>query len=210
MSPCAVELPDPVGMRGRWAALAAVRAARGWEKRCYARGSLWHYDNGGGSWVQLHHLDRGRAVLIGHDRDYSETYFGSAAEYFDEPETDLLAGAPPWWGPPAREAMGAGSWVGFVYGYADGRWLRADYDEPDGFTSVGLPALSDEDTRADVLAHVADAPGVVGEPSPSSVDALIAADGRITSVQLAAVIGTGGWSVPSGVEAAQVFLAAPC
>jgi hypothetical protein len=117
-----LDLPQPRRMRGRWAAFAAVCAARGWGDDCHADGPVWHFDDGGGNWADLHHVGAGRAVLIGHDHEYSDTYFAAAAEYFEKPETDLLGGAPDWWAPPARAALDRGLWVGFVYGYEDGVW----------------------------------------------------------------------------------------
>jgi hypothetical protein len=160
-------LPQPRRMRGRWAAFAAVCAARGWGDGCNADGPVWHFDDGGGNWADLHHVGAGRAVLIGHDHEYSDTYFDAAAEYFQEPETDLLAEAPGWWAPPALAAIGRGLWVGFVYGYEDGVWRRAEYEVSDGFTSVGLPAVDDEGCRELVIAHVKDAPGLAGRaPDP--------------------------------------------
>ncbi|WP_181783428.1 proteophosphoglycan 5, partial [Pseudonocardia pini] len=168
-----LDLPTPAEMRGRWAAFAAVCAARGWGDGCRADGPRWHYDDGGGNWADLHLFPGERAVLLGNDHEYSETYFRGAAEYFGEPETDLLAGAPDWWAPPAEAAMAAGEWVGFVYGF-DGGWQRAEYAIPDGFASVGLPAVSDEACRDLALAFVEKAPGLEGrDPDPRAVDALV-------------------------------------
>jgi hypothetical protein len=91
-------------MHGRWAAFAAVCAARGWADACHITGSMWHFDDGGGNLVDLHHVGDGRAVLVGHDHEYSETYHVAAEESFGEEETDLLAGTPQWWVPPAERA----------------------------------------------------------------------------------------------------------
>lgn len=61
-------------------------------------------------------LPQGRALLFGHDHEYSDAYYGEAAVYFGEPETDLLAQAPPWWGEAltAHHSQQLGEWVGFV------------------------------------------------------------------------------------------------
>jgi len=203
----ALELPEPARMRGRWAAAAAIYAARGWAHNCHAAGPIWHYDDGGGNWVQLHHVEQDgkRAVLIAHDHEYSETYFGTAAEYFGEQETDLPADAPAWWGPPARQAMAGDLWVGFVYGYQDGNWQRADYDLDDGFASVALPAASAERSREHIGSVAADAPGLSGTPDPATIDALIAADGLVTATHVTAVIGPTGWSPQAGADAARAF-----
>jgi hypothetical protein len=205
----AVDLPEPDAMRGRWAAFAAVCAARGWGDSCHADGPVWHFDDGGGNWADLHHLGDGRAVLVGHDHEYSDTYFRTAAAYFEEPETDLLAGAPAWWAPPAEAAMGRDLWVGFVYGFADGGWRRAAYDLDDGFDSVGLPALDDGPCRVLVAEFAKDAPGLAGAPpDPEAIDALIAADAAVTEEQVRAVIGPEGWDAVAGAAAAQAFLRA--
>lgn len=201
-----VDLPDPRRMRGRWAAFAAVCAARGWSDTCHADGPVWHYDDGGGNWADLHHVGGGRAVLIGHDHEYSETYYATAAEYFDEPETDLLADAPEWWAQPVRAALDRGLWVGFAYGF-DGGWQRVGYDVEDGFDSVALPAADDQRCRELVCEFARDAPGLAGaEPDPAAVDALIAADADVTEAHVAAVVGAAGWDVAAGVSAARRFL----
>jgi hypothetical protein len=202
-----IDLPQPKEMRGRWAAFAAVCAARGWGDSCHADGAVWHYDDGGGNWADLHHVGAGRAVLVGNDHEYSDTYWATAAEYFQEPETDLLAGAPEWWAPPARAMLDRGEWVGFVYGYLDGTWWRAEYEVSDGFTSVGLPAIDDERCRELVAEFAKDAPGLAGrEPAPAAVDALIAADASVTEAQVRAVIGPTGWDPAAGAAAAREFL----
>ncbi|MBB5958110.1 hypothetical protein FHS29_004718 [Saccharothrix tamanrassetensis] len=203
-----VDLPEPAWMRGRWAAFAAVCAARGWADSCHADGTVWHYDDGGGNWADLHHVGGGRAVLIGHDHEYSETYYSTAAEYFEEPETDLLAGAPEWWAPPVRTALEQGSWVGFVYGFEDGVWRRAPYDLDDGFDSVNLPAADDRRCRELITEFAQDAPGLAGAaPDPDAVGALIAADGDVTEEHVAAVVGATGWDAAAGATAARGFRA---
>ena len=202
-----LDMPGPREMRGRWAAFAAVCAARGWGDSCHALGAVWHFDDGGGNWADLHHLGPGRGVLVGHDHEYSDTYFAAAAEYFQEPETDLLADAPEWWAPPARAAMERGLWVGFVYGFEDGVWRRAEYEVSDGFTSVGLPAVDDERCRELAVEFSKDAPGLAGrDPDPRAVDALVAADAEVTEAHVRAVIGPTGWDPAAGASAARGFL----
>ncbi|MGI5195752.1 proteophosphoglycan 5 [Streptomyces sp. CA-288835] len=203
-----LDLPAPTQLRGRWAAFAAVLAARGWGSGCCARASVWHYDDGGGNWVDLYHLGEDRAVMLGNDHEYSETYYGPAAEYFGEEETDLLAGAPDWWRPVVSRAMATDEYVGFVYGFDGARWQRAEYDLPDGFLSVGLPALNDDRIHKSVISHTRGAPGLGGaEPPADAIDALIAADGDVTEAHVTAVIGKGGWDAAAGAAAAREFLA---
>ncbi|CCH31008.1 proteophosphoglycan 5 [Actinosynnema sp. NPDC047251] len=198
-----VELPDPRRMRGRWAAFAAVCAARGWGDNCHADGPVWHYDDGGGNWADLH-LIGDRAVLLGHDHEYSETYYATSAQYFEEPETDLLAGAPQWWAGPVRTTLATGAWVGFVYGFEDGGWLRAPYDLDDGFDSVNLPAADDLRCRELIVEFTRDAPDGVADPA--AVAALVAADADVTEEQVAAVVGR-SWDVAAGTAAARRFRA---
>ncbi|MFI9814531.1 proteophosphoglycan 5 [Saccharothrix variisporea] len=201
-----VDLPDPLRMRGRWAAFAAVCAARGWGDNCHADGPVWHYDDGGGNWADLHHVGGGRAVLLGHDHEYSETYYANAAEYFEEDETDLLAGAPDWWSPPVRAVVDDGRWVGFAYGYEGGRWYRAEYDLDDGFESVDLPALDGRRCREAITEFARDALGLAGaEPDAAAIDALVAADGAVDEGLVAAVVGASGWDVTAGAAAARRF-----
>ncbi|MET0134073.1 MAG: proteophosphoglycan 5 [Kibdelosporangium sp.] len=203
-----LDLPAPGELRARWAAYAAVLASIGHADGCHAAGQVWHFDDGGGNWCDLIVLDGGRAVLQGNDHEYSDTYFREAAAYFDEPETDLLADAPAWWGehlPPIAE----GEWVGFVYGY-DGAWQRAEYDLTDGFTAVGLPALSDDRLVRSVTDYVtqyaADQPGpATYEPTRASVLALAAAGPGLTEGHLAAVFGPAPADLGAGVTAARAF-----
>jgi hypothetical protein len=202
-----IDLPAPMAMRGRWAAVAAVVAARGWGRMCHADGPVWHFDDSGGNWVELHHVGGGRAVLVGHDHEYSDTYYGEAATYFGEEETDLLAGAPAWWAGPVRVDAAEGRWVGFVYGFDGAAWARAPYDVQDGFQQVGLPAVSDEGCH-DLVAELAKgAPGLAGRPpSPEAIAALIAADAQVTPAHVRAVIGPTGWDPSAASEAARRFL----
>ena len=206
MSLVVVDLPTPDQLRDRWAADAAVGAAVGWHEFCRADGPVWHYDDGGGNWCELFLLDGGRAVLQGNDHEYSEAYFRSAAAYFGEPETDLLAGAPDWWGsrlPPDVE----GEWIGFVYGFDDGTWRRAGYDLPDGFSSVGLPARSDDDLVQAITGRVqhfaTQKAGSDYTPSREAVLALV--DPALTEAHLAAVLGPVPADLTAGVAAARRF-----
>jgi len=201
-----LDLPDPMVWRGRWAALAAVQAASGHGEQCRALWPLWHYDDGHGSWADLHHLDEGRAVLLGQDRNDSETFYAEASDFFEEKETDLLAGAPEWWEPPVRRVRDAELFLGFVYGFDGSTWHRAEYDLDDGFASVELPVLSADRTRTAIVAAVQQAPGPAGgEPSHESVDALIAAGADADAALVAAVVSSAGWDAEVGAAAARAF-----
>ena len=150
-------LPRPDDLAPGWAAIAAVLATRGprWATSAFADGDTWHHDDGGGNWADLVHGDHGRAVLIGHDHEYSDTYFRDAAEYFGEPETDLLAETPDWWAALSATHLDAirtqGGWVGFVYGFDGSSWWRATYAPDDGFASLALPFLTRRGTVASLV-----------------------------------------------------------
>jgi hypothetical protein len=180
-----LDLPAPAAVRNRWAAYAAVQAARGWGDAAHATDGVWHFDDGGGNWADLLHVDGGRAVLIGNDHEYSDTYWGAAAEYFGEDETDLLAGVPDWWAAAVRTVAerDTQNWIGFAYGWDGSVWRRAAYAKDDGFASLGLPALSDERFRE-----------LVGDLPPV----------EITADWLRAVVGPDA-DVDAGVDAARAF-----
>ncbi|MEU8706301.1 proteophosphoglycan 5 [Streptomyces sp. NPDC048565] len=221
-----LDLPDPMSLRGRWAALAAVQAAAGRGDDCRADGPLWHYDDGDGSWADLHRLGGGRAVLLGQDRHDSETFYAEASDFFEEEETDLLTGAPEWWEPAVRRVRDSEQqlFLGFVYGFDGSGWYRAEYELEDGFRSVGLPALSVALTRERILATVQAAvqqrPGGGGRRAadgaerevvdPEAVDALIAADGAVDAALVAEVgPSSPGWDPEAGAAAARAFLVGP-
>ena len=191
-----VDLPSPREMRGRWAAFSAVMAALGYGDSSNADRGPWYYDDGGGNWAELHRLDGDRAVLLGHDHEYSETYYHLAAEYFGEEDTDLLAGAPDWWGEPVRATEEPGRWIGFVYGYEDGKWQRVEYDLADGFESVDPPLVSDHRCHELIAAFTSESP---------AIDVLVAAGAEVTEEQVAAVVGPSK-DAAAGVVAARKFV----
>ena len=115
MSLVTLDLPSPSSLRGGWAAISAVCTSRGWDDCAFATNKEWFYHDGGGNWARLRFLGDGRAVLMGNDHEYSEAYFGAAAEFFEEEETDLLADAPEWWSRNI-EPSPFSDWVGFIYG----------------------------------------------------------------------------------------------
>jgi len=196
-----LDLPNPKSLRAGWAAFAAVCAARGWADSAYATEKQWYYHDGGGNWACLRFQDDHRAVLIGHDHEYSETYFGEAAEYFQEEETNLLLDAPDWWGLDL-DPKPFGEWIGFIYGWDGEKWQRSDYEKTDGFTHVGLLKVC---TELDQLFEFSkDAPGLSGQaPNRESLQALVAADTKITAEMLE--LATPGWDINAGVAAAKKF-----
>jgi hypothetical protein len=198
-----VDLPHPLRMRGGWAALAAVFGARGWERDAWATADEWFYHDGGGNWASLRFVEPDKVLLIGHDHEYSETYFGEAAKYFSENETDLLSGAPDWWAgklnlPPV------GEWIGFIYGWNGQRWQRAEYSKPDGFDQVGLLRACSLTDFQQLEQSAEDTPGLDGAPPGNALRALVSADAEITHELLANVVP--GWDIDAGVAAARRFL----
>lgn len=199
-----LDLPHPSALRGGWAALAAVLASRGWGRDVRAEPDQWLYHDGGGNWACLRFIAKDKIVLVGHDHEYSETYFREAAKYFQEEETDLLRGAPAWWGS-RLDPKPFGEWIGFVYGWNGRKWQRAGYDKQDGFRQVGLlGACSLTDTNL-LKEHALEAPGLRGTPpTPEALRALVAADGKVTPELLQSVVP--GWNIQAGVAAAHKFL----
>lgn len=199
-----VDLPHPQELRGGWAALAAVYASRGWRSDVYATANQWLYHDGGGNWACIRFIQKDKIVLVGHDHEYSETYFGEAAAYFQAEETNLLAGAPPWWGA-NLDPKPFGEWIGFIYGWDGQEWQRANYQKPDGFKSVGLlDACSINNTEL-LKTYAAGAPALRGRlPRSDALRTLVAADAHISSSLLEAVVP--GWNIVAGIAAARKFL----
>lgn len=202
-----LDLPSPAELRGGWAAMAAVCTARGWDDVVYALPDQWCYHDGGGNWACLRFQSADRAILLGHDHEYSETYFGKAADYFDEEETNLLAEAPQWWADNLNPQP-FGEWIGFVYGWNGQTWQRARYDCSDGFEDIGLLRSCSWNTTVELAAYCSEAPRLNGRPPNSSaLTALVKADANVTRQFLDAVVP--GWDIDAGITAAQKFLAAP-
>jgi len=198
-----LSLPQPDKLRNGWAALAAVYAARGWGTDVYATPDEWLYHDGGGNWVCLRFKSNNQAVLIGHDHEYSEAYFGEAAKYFEEDETDLLAGTPDWWSF-NLSPLPFGEWIGFVYGWDGTKWRRAEYYIPDGFDKIGLLKACSLD-GTDLLKEIAsDAPDLNGElPTQDALNTLVSVGPYITFEQLDMVVP--GWDIDAGLAAARKF-----
>ncbi|MFH9734500.1 proteophosphoglycan 5 [Streptomyces sp. NPDC017260] len=201
-----VDLAAPQSMRGRWAAWAAVGRATGGGKRCYAKGPVWHYDDGGGNWIDLHHLGDGRAVLTGNDHACSPDP--------DDEDFDPMDGAPWWWEDPVREAVRANENVAVVYGFDGTVWQRVASDVDDGFSAIGLPALPLARTRERIAdaCRYDPATGLFDPtrpaPSDETIDALIAADADVTEELVAAVVGAKAGDPAAGAAHARAFLTA--
>ncbi|MCP2340029.1 hypothetical protein [Actinomadura rupiterrae] len=102
----------------------AVRAAAGRGFTLDADG-IASEDIGNG-WWRLLWVSGGRAVLVGFDNDYSDTFT-------EGPPIDLLAGAPDWLPWERVDAILHRSWpVGFVYWWDGSSWGHRSYSLEDG------------------------------------------------------------------------------
>lgn len=121
---------------------ARLRAAPegGFGRRTVDRPDRVRVQTAGGDVIDLHLPPDGTALLLGRNDDDTSTYFRGSAQYFEEPETDLLAGAPPWWdellqrfhdGLRGPEVEARTEWVTFVHGWDGARWTKA-VGAPDG------------------------------------------------------------------------------
>lgn len=202
----------PDEMRGRWALCSAVTAAQGWPDHCCAREGTWHYDDGGGNWADLRSVDAFHAVLLGHDHEYSDTYFRGAAAYFGEPETDLLAGLPDWCGESIADYIAdierSGMWLGFVYAWEDGVWSRAEYLVSDGFDSLNLPVVQEEST----VEHLVESLGRIARDEGSgegldlgAVRAAVGMGADVDASALRAMFGGRRVDIEAGLAAAWAF-----
>lgn len=191
----------------RWAAVAAVIAATtGNESGVHAVEGDWYYDDGGGNWAFLYRFADGRAVLIGSDHEYSQTYFGPAAEYFGEPETDLLAGAPDWWAQAVAEHdPSRGEWISWVYGWDGRRWQRAGYALPDGFLQLALPVVTEEAARKSVRESVEYHGPLPSPGGDHAIAQLLAAGAGLSTDQLLALGPAAAAHADLGVAVARAF-----
>ena len=204
MSLIEIDLPEPEELRKGWAAISAVYAAKGWSDDIYASTDEWLFHDGGGNWACLRFIDTDKAILIGHDHEYSETYFQKAATYFEEEETDLLKDAPSWWSTNLSPEP-FGEWIGFIYGWDGKKWQRADYNKEDGFNSVGLIDACFNNPIEFIKTNSMDNAKIKkNPPSHAAIQAIVDADADIPRSLLKQVIP--GWNLKKGSEAARRFL----
>lgn len=207
-----LDIPSPRALRGGWALMAAAFAARGWTGDTFATEREWFWHDGAGNWAAIRYLAPSRAILFGHDHEYSDTYFREAATYFEMEETDLLKDAPAWWGTDLSLPRFA-EWIGFIYGWDGAVWRRVEYrplagsDDPpdDGFQSVRLLDACSVSCVAFVSEFLTGDEGNL--PNPTSVQALVDADAQFTSPDFEAVMP--GHDTDAAIAAARAFLKAP-
>src|SRR5262245_41919375 len=148
-----VDLDDPVELRARWAALAAVAHATGRDRIWWADDQGLHYEDSRGNDLRLILIADGRAVMFGYH--YEESRTADEGVY-----ADLLAGAPDWIGQPEVRHRVATGQLGFVYGHFAGTWARAEYPgdpwQPleDGFLALGSWLTDDREAEYEVAEQV--------------------------------------------------------
>jgi hypothetical protein len=159
-----VPLPPPATLA---TLLAGLPATGGFGRRTVTEPDRVRVETAGGDTLDLHLRPDGTALLLGRNDDDTTTYFRGAADYFEEPETDLLAGAPPWWGEVLEqfhdglrgpEVEARAEWVTFLHGWDGRRWTKA-VGAPDGSQARWiLDSLAQERPAAADPAPVAAAP----------------------------------------------------
>ena len=141
-----VDLPDPDVLWARWGAFAATMTAAGYDDVYWCDAAGAHLDDHGGNWSRLVRVEGGRAVLFGHDHEYSDTTTAS-------PPIDLLAGAPGWlpWDELLPHVDGYG--LGYCYWWESAGWERVDYpgDPGDGLRQTIGACLDGDAARADLV-----------------------------------------------------------
>jgi hypothetical protein len=203
-----LELPPLEEMRKLWSASAAVMTVLGFSNSCSAAHSRWHYDDGGGNWCDIYLLDDGKALLCGADHEYSKTYYGEAAEFFGEPETDILAGVPEWWSAafPRPEDFTEAPY--FAYGWDGRQWSRAAYTEDDGFDSIHAPGCSRtwmEETLVDLVGGAAEEEDLHWSLKTEVLDQILQSAPELTPEQLSQLVKPVEGDVAAGVAAAVRF-----
>ncbi|MBB6173860.1 hypothetical protein HNR23_003920 [Nocardiopsis mwathae] len=128
------DLPPVEMLWSHGAALAALGAGIRDEWAIFAvEDEVLHFDDGGGNEWSLVRIEGGRAVLVGHDHECSDTYD------FHPTPIDFLAGGPDWlpweWLADYEDREP----VGFLYWWDGAVWSRVPY--PDGVDDDGLGML---------------------------------------------------------------------
>lgn len=99
-----------------------------------------------------------------------------------------MAGAPDWWSETIADYLqkqrNNEEWIGFVYGFENGRWTRVDYSVDDGFGSVGLPCVDHESSRE----HIVTMLKVVDREADLAIVDAVLAQGAALDPQTAGVL----------------------
>ena len=196
MSLIELNIPTPLELRGRWSTLAAVYAAYGWNDVAHATETAWSYNDMGGNWVCLRFAGANKAVMVGHDHEYSRT----ALTKDTANESILLKDAPYWW---IEHIYPSPEKIGFIYGWENNKWQRASYTEEDGFDYAGLLHATSLRGRHSLSEAIAD---MFGSADENAIADLIRADANVTEDILSKVVSK---NFAEGVDAARNFLKAP-
>jgi len=195
-----LKLPSPTELRGGWAALAAVQESYNPYGLVSATEDGWLYDDGGGNWAYLRFVGDDKALLIGHDHEYSQTNLTED----NAADSILLKGAPAWWLENTfPHPLAEGDAIGFVYGWENKKWQRSKYADNDGFDHVGLLDAISAKGRHSIGETVKD---MYGSVNYRVIAALIYLDANVSESILSKISDK---DVTAGVEAALNFLKAP-
>lgn len=210
-TPVPVDLAPPEELGPRWATLAAAMGSAGHGAQdCRADDGDWYYHDGGGNWCRMFRYADGRALLIGSDHEYSETYFRAGAEYFQEEETDLLAGGESWWADAVEwHDTQDGDWISFIYAYDGTTWSRAPYEAADGFEDLHFPAVSSERLLPELVQWGRPSTGRRDTSEPDEAELVaaraLASAGVDVTADLVRALGPGMTEPQTGVVAARAF-----
>lgn len=194
-----INLPSPAELRGGWAARAAVQESYSPDGFVSAAEDGWLYSDGGGNWVYLRIVGNDKALLLGHDHEFSQTALTEA----NAVNSILLADAPSWWLENAFPHPLGEDVIGFIYGWENNQWQRSNYRENDGFEYVGLLAAISASGRHSISETVKD---MYGSAKLSAVKNLISADANISEAHLKKITDK---NIAAGIAAARNFLKAP-
>lgn len=202
------DLPDLELIIRRWAVAAALPAAVLGPSATGAQPHGAFFDDGGGSWAQLILVTDGRAVLVGMDRDNSDTY---------REGIDLREGLPHWSLPflPEPGPNGEPAWWGFVRVHDGRSWLAPTPVVEDGLRDHLLPVLAARkmvDTAADWLDGAVqefvddDDPRSEFRVDPAALELAVDLGPELTEASLFEVLPVVGADLAAGVAAARAFL----
>lgn len=199
MSLINISIPAPAQLRAGWSALAAINTAYyGTEDVAFAKNNDWFYDDQGGNWACLRFTGDGKAVLFGHDHEYSSMSLTKNTAN----DSALLKDTPDWW----RDCISLddpSDTIGFIYGWENKRWQRADYQGEDGFSYAGLlQAISPTGNHS--LSETAK--HMFGSVDLQAIIKLMEEDANITEETLSLVTDN---NTSIAVQAARKFLEAP-